>query len=153
VCKRLALGVRLFYAELGALPQLSYRPQTSLRSILSATLDNYQEKGLSCRHETSREVLKKYEAARPYTASKSSGATLADYIGSSKKFATPPAKSTPQAPIEQSKKPSNSGTSWAKAASSTRNPTPFFTTHHAPASKKEDYPPLSQQRVGKKGGS
>ncbi len=77
---RLTAGVRLFYAELGCL-NISYKAVTDLRSILNATLDNYQDKNLSCRHQKSIDVLNKYQEAKiNNSASEIRMTTLTDYI-------------------------------------------------------------------------
>ena len=67
--ERLTQGINLFYAELGLnSPAAAYRLKTKLQSAMSVTLDNFEARGFSCRHEESLEVLENYRIAKQYRA-------------------------------------------------------------------------------------
>lgn len=79
--ERLNVAFQLFFRELGVLPELG-KPVTCLRKALEVTPDNFKDKGFSCRHKRSLEVLDNYEEARGRKPS-SSGLVLSAFLPSS----------------------------------------------------------------------
>lgn len=134
VLSRLEQAIRLFYSELSLLHSKSpYHPQTNLKSILNATVDNYKDYGLSCQHPRSLEVLNQRDEVIEYSATSRKSTTLSLFT---------PAPAVTPAPAEL-KRPSGS---WAKiagakaviSASKTNSPC-FFNTDST-----KDFPVLGQ---------
>ena len=82
--ERLKQAIHLFHAELGLsnTPSHPYTFCTSLKLALNVTLDDYEAKGFSCKHEESLDALEDHDVAVQYRrdSSTNKGLSLWDYV-------------------------------------------------------------------------